>query len=86
MYGCPVSVHIYSDRSSNGTHYFWNIPSVSDNVDQSITPVQIMGPKSGSFFSELGLPYTIQYSATDSNGNQAQLCSFTVTVSRKFFL
>ena len=82
--GCPSSVNIFSDRGSNGTRFTWNIPSATDNVDQSVTPTQVAGPTSGSFLSELSSPYTVQYSAVDSSGNEAPLCTFTITVSRKF--
>ena len=83
---CPSSVHIYSDRGSNGTHFTWINPSASDNFDQSVIPIQVAGPMSGSFLSELSSPYTVQYSAVDSSGNRAPLCIFTITVSRKCYI
>ncbi|MBK9150302.1 MAG: HYR domain-containing protein [Saprospiraceae bacterium] len=79
---CPQNQLVYAndpDRCSATVN--WSIPVALDNCDQIMAPqsiVQTTGLPPGSVFP-VGGPYTITYTATDSEGNSA-MCSWTFIV------
>ena len=77
---CPASFVQYSDQGSNKALVTWPLPVAVDNVDVVVDVSRTAGPAPATYFTEQPIPYTIQYDATDSAGNKALPCIFTVTV------
>ncbi|MBX7240958.1 MAG: HYR domain-containing protein [Bacteroidia bacterium] len=75
--GCPANINQGSDPGVCGAVINWTTPSVNDNCPGTVL-TQTQGQASGSIFP-LGTQ-TIEYTATDANGNTAT-CQFTVTVT-----
>ncbi|SDF18249.1 HYR domain-containing protein [Ulvibacter litoralis] len=74
---CPADLIIDTTAGMCSGVANWATPVAIDTEDGPITPVQTMGPASGS-----ALPTgvtIIEYTATDSDGNMTP-CQFTVTV------
>lgn len=74
---CPADVTVNVDPNTCGSVVTYNLPTVTDNCNQSIVPALSAGFASGGTFP-LGTT-TVTYQANDGNGNTAS-CSFTVTV------
>ncbi len=75
---CPADINVDADPGICSTVVNFNPPTVSDNCDASVIPVQTAGPTSGSPFP-VGTT-TITFTATDITGNESN-CSFDVVVS-----
>jgi hypothetical protein len=74
---CPANISVFVDPTTCQAIVSYNLPTVTDNCNQTIVPALQSGSASGSSFA-LGTE-TIDYLADDGNGNTAS-CSFTVTV------
>lgn len=71
---CPTNITISTGNNCSATPS-WNLPTVSDNCDASVSLTSNFNP--GAIFN-LGQT-TVLYTATDEAGNTAE-CSFIVTV------
>ncbi len=81
--GVPADITVTTTSSSRKTAVvIWTAPTVMDNVDGNVTPLQTAGLLSGFEFP-VGVS-TILYTATDSIGNSSTE-SFTVTVIQREF-
>ena len=81
--GVPSDITVTTERSTIKTaSVFWTEPTATDNVDGTITPIQITGLMSGSDFP-VGTTI-ITYTATDTAGNSSS-ASFNVTVIQREF-
>ncbi|XP_038067293.1 sushi, von Willebrand factor type A, EGF and pentraxin domain-containing protein 1-like isoform X2 [Patiria miniata] len=75
---CPADIARRIPASNGGVRVTWPELHVEDDSGETIQPVQIFGPRSGSVF-HLG-SHLIDYEARDSAGNTA-FCSFHVRVT-----
>ena len=83
---CPATITVYTDANSDDVTVTWDLPTVTDNHDQTVTLKRTTGPASGSRFAVRPQNiYTVTYEAIDANGNEAIPCSFQVIVQRKIF-
>jgi hypothetical protein len=78
---CPANVVAYLPLNSIDTGMIVSYPAPTANDNCTASPVITISAASGSIFP-LGTT-TVQVTATDAAGNQAQ-CSFTVTVRYNF--
>ena len=84
--GCPSTRTVYTDASSDDVTVSWDLPTVTDNYDSSVTVTQTTGPPPGSRFSvSPHNVHTVTYEASDDSGNEAIPCIFQVIVQRRFF-
>ena len=77
VFECPEDLTVSTEAGICAATVLFDPPSVSDNCDDDITPVQIEGPSPGSVFA-LGST-TITFEAMDSSGN-TEVCSFDIVV------
>ncbi|PQB05324.1 hypothetical protein BST85_10830 [Aureitalea marina] len=75
---CPMDITVDNDADACGAIVNFTAASAIDLEDGPLTPVQIEGPPTGSFFSTGST--LITYEAVDSDGNIVR-CSFNVTVN-----
>ncbi|MFT5863808.1 MAG: subtilisin-like proprotein convertase family protein [Flavobacteriales bacterium] len=75
---CPADITVDSDPGACGATVSWPNLFAADDMGNTITEVQTMGPASGSVFA-VG-PTMVEYSATDTGGTTVT-CSFMVTVN-----
>ncbi len=74
---CPDDIAVDADAGLCSTVVNFNAPTVTDNCDATVTPLQTAGLASGSAFP--AGTTTITYSATDIAGNEST-CSFDIVV------
>ncbi|XP_046380159.2 sushi, von Willebrand factor type A, EGF and pentraxin domain-containing protein 1-like [Haliotis rufescens] len=75
---CPSVKTYFTERSSSLALVDWDVPAVTDNSRESITPRQTSGI-SNTDYHPVGV-YEIIYTAADSAGNKARECKFKVVV------
>ncbi|XP_046569114.1 LOW QUALITY PROTEIN: uncharacterized protein LOC124277463 [Haliotis rubra] len=75
---CPSVETYYTERSSSLALVDWDVPTATDNSQESITPIQTSGI-SNTDYHPVGV-YEIIYTAKDSAGNEARECKFKVVV------
>lgn len=75
---CPADINVDSDPGVCGATVSWPNLFAADDMGNTITEVQTMGPASGSVF-DIGATM-VEYSATDSGGTTVT-CSFMVNVT-----
>jgi gliding motility-associated-like protein len=75
---CPANITVSSDPDQCEAVVNFDPPTVTDNCDDALIPVQTAGPVSGSAFP-VGTT-TVTFEATDLAGN-VSTCSFDVTVT-----
>ncbi len=78
LQNCPSNITQAMDAGQCGATISWTAPGATDNCDANPTVTQTSGQTSGSFFNEGS--QTIEYKATDSEGNESLVCSFSITV------
>jgi len=76
---CPGNMVVNADVDKCSAVVKWAEPLAKDECEPDVIITQTAGAASGSVFNVPGSPYTISYTADDTNGNTA-VCSFTVTV------
>ncbi len=74
---CPENIVVGNDPGQCEATVSYDLPEVTDNCDDSLTPALISGPASGAVLA-VGV-YTVTYEVSDLSGNTAE-CSFTITV------
>ncbi|MFT6353528.1 MAG: gliding motility-associated-like protein [Cryomorphaceae bacterium] len=77
VFDCPENLTISAEAAICEATVFFDTPTVTDNCDGAIIPVQTEGPTSGSVFP-VGST-TITFEATDPSGNVID-CSFEIIV------
>lgn len=77
VFDCPENLTISAEAGICQATVLFDTPTVTDNCDGAIIPVQTEGPASGSIFP-VGST-TITFEATDPSGNVA-VCSFEIIV------
>ncbi|MBK7336401.1 MAG: HYR domain-containing protein [Saprospirales bacterium] len=75
---CPVGYTFNNDVDKCGANVTWAVPVAEDACTADVVVVQTDGPAQGSFL-EVGIIYTVEYTATDGCGNTAT-CTFTLEV------
>jgi uncharacterized repeat protein (TIGR01451 family) len=75
---CPTGYTFNNDVDKCGANVTWAVPVATDACTASVTVVQTGGPAQGSFL-QVGVIYTIEYTATDACGNTA-ICTFPVEI------
>ncbi|MGB6035585.1 MAG: HYR domain-containing protein, partial [Cryomorphaceae bacterium] len=77
VFDCPEDLTVSTDSGVCEAAVVFDVPTVDDNCDAAIVPVQTEGPASGSVFP-VGST-TITFEATDPSGN-VDVCSFDIIV------
>jgi hypothetical protein len=75
---CPTGYTFNNDVDKCGANVTWAVPVAEDACTAAVTVVQTGGPAQGSFL-QVGVIYTIEYTATDACGNTA-ICTFPVEI------
>ena len=80
---CPASITLHLDSNQQATLPAWVEPTVND---PNVQVVRAYGPDPGSevAFNRVNPVeniYRVVYTARDGNGNEAEPCMFTVTVT-----
>ncbi len=75
---CPSNISQSMDAGQCEAVVTWSTPTATDNCDVNPVVSQTLGNSSGNSFSEG--THSIEYKATDSEGNESTACSFTITV------
>ncbi|XP_038055355.1 sushi, von Willebrand factor type A, EGF and pentraxin domain-containing protein 1-like [Patiria miniata] len=74
---CPDTIRTFASESQTSANVIWDLPQVSDNSGDAITPNQTAGLPPGLLFSRGS--HVISYRAQDDAGNTAA-CSFSIIV------
>ena len=75
---CPTDLTVCNDIDQCSAIVNFSTPVAFDNCDDSLTVTQTRGMASGSAFI-VGMPDTIEFTATDDNGNSIT-CEFVINV------
>lgn len=77
---CETELTIPAESRSTSAVVNWTVPTASDYVDESLTVVQLAGPKPGT---RIVGEVTVKYQTTDQAGNPSEICSMQIKVEGK---
>ncbi|MCA1750385.1 MAG: HYR domain-containing protein, partial [Flavobacteriales bacterium] len=77
VFACPEPITLEANDGACGTEAVFDIPTATDNCDDTLTPVQVSGPAPGDFIA-VGNAEAV-FEVTDAAGNTAE-CIISIEV------